>query len=93
MSAKSSPQMTFSAEFAAGFRAMLTLSMSGMQCEWTPNLPRGLRPAEREAMIATYRCWRDECAQEFARVHDLVLHTMCSPGFDAIFFTAKESAS
>lgn len=85
--------MTFRAEFASGFRAMLTLTVTGMQCEWSPRVPRGLPAAERDAMITAYRHWRDECAQEFARVHDLMLHTVCSPGFDAMFFTAKESAS
>ena len=57
---------TYTAEFASGSRAELTLSLGGMQCEWVPAVPR-LSGQRRRRFLAAYRTWRNECVEDFAR--------------------------
>lgn len=80
--------MTFQAEFASGVRATLTLNLRSMECEWDPELPRHLNLRERRALIASYKHWRDECMQEFARAHGLEVRTFSFDGIDCLAFRA-----
>lgn len=86
-----SAETTYTAEFHAGFCAKLTVSLqSGVRCEWQPALPRNLPAADREALISSYRTWRDECLTEFAQANDLTLHTIHRDGLDCIAFKRRE---
>jgi hypothetical protein len=60
-------ERNYTAEFACGARAALTLSLAGMRCEWTPGFPRTLTGQRRRKFLAAYRAWRDACAADFAR--------------------------
>jgi hypothetical protein len=86
------PARTFSAEFRAGVRATLSVSLKGVKCQWTPDLPRNLPLADREALMASYRAWRDECLAEFARDNGMVVHTAQVDGVDVIAFRQPEVA-
>ena len=57
---------TYSAEFASGARAKLTLSASGMNCEWSPGVPR-LKGRKWRQFLATYQAWRNTCVEDFSR--------------------------
>jgi hypothetical protein len=83
---------TFQAEFASGVRATLTLSLRGMECEWDPELPRNLNLRQRRALIESYRVWRDECLQEFARTNGLEIQVFRVAGFDCIAFKEPKDA-
>jgi hypothetical protein len=80
---------TYSAEFRSGLRATLTVSMQGVNCQWSPDLPRNMELTEHESLIAAYRIWRDECLRDFAREHGLTIHTFKSAGLDAIVFARE----
>jgi len=67
LDAEQTVSTTYSAEFASGVRADLTISTSGIRCEWTPDMPRGLRGQRRDRFLASYRAWRDECIADYAR--------------------------
>lgn len=56
------PAELYHAEFASGFRAVLTFSPAGMSCEWTPDIPR---PAPA-GLLDSYREWRDMCLGDYA---------------------------
>ena len=84
--------MTFSAEFGSGFRATLTVSSGGMECAWSPSTPRNLPPKERDALLETYRIWRDSCMRQFATVHGLTVKTILLDGLDCLVFVRKEAA-
>jgi hypothetical protein len=59
-------EFKYSAEFACGSRAHLTLGQRGMSVEWTPDVPR-LKGKKLRRFIATYQQWRNECVADFAR--------------------------
>jgi hypothetical protein len=82
-------ERTFTAEFHSGLRARLTISRTGTECEWTPDLPsRVLKNSEtRERLLEAYRTWRDDCMREFARENGFALRTISIPGVgDALLF-------
>ena len=81
--------MTFSAEFASGVRATLTVSVRAVQCEWDPDLPRQLNIRERKALIESYRVWRDECLEEFATANNLEIQVFRVAGLDCIAFRQR----
>jgi hypothetical protein len=85
-----STEATYTAEFRSGFRATLTVSFKGFRCEWTPDLPRNLPPAERDALIESYRAWRDGCLAEFAEANNLTVHAIRQDGLDCIAFKRRE---
>jgi hypothetical protein len=89
----SGAESTYSAEFHSGLRATLTVSLKGFRCEWSPDLPRSLKAADRDALLTAYRAWRDQCLSDFARAHGLSIHSIRTAGGDAIAFFDQESAS
>jgi hypothetical protein len=82
-------EQTYSAEFGSGLRATLTVNMRGMTCRWTPDLPRTLPEGDRAALLESYRTWRDDCLQDFARAHQLTVRTIRVDGLDCITFTQE----
>jgi len=60
-------ERTYSAEFASGFRAVLTLSPAFIQCEWSPGQPGVLRGQRRRRFLAAYRAWRNSCVDDFTK--------------------------
>ncbi len=60
-------ERVYSAEFASGVRAELTLSLSNIRCEWKPDFPRHFSGQRRRKFIAAYRAWRDECVADFSK--------------------------
>ena len=82
---------TFTAEFRSGLRATLTVSLRGMRCEWTPDLPRNLTVPDRAALVAAYRDWRDGCLREFAQANDLTIQQVHVGGLDCITFARREA--
>jgi hypothetical protein len=56
----------YSAEFACGSRAQLTMSLSGMDVEWMPHVPR-LKGKKWRKFVAAYQHWRNECVADFAQ--------------------------
>lgn len=85
---------TFTAEFAGGLHATLTLSLGGMRCEWSPDIPKRVLPKDkRAACAASYRIWRDECAEQFAAEHGLELLCITVGNVDALFFRQREAAT
>lgn len=76
-------ERVFSAEFRSGLRAELTVSMSRVNCEWTPDVPDLTRRSGRK-LLATYRIWRDDCLRTFAEEHGLVLKKLNVCGFDVL---------
>jgi hypothetical protein len=63
----------YTAEFACGVRAALTLSLSGVRCEWTPEPPSHLKGQRRRKFLQAYRAWRNECVDDFARQNGLTV--------------------
>jgi hypothetical protein len=58
---------TYSAEFASGFRAELTVSPTLFRVAWSPTLPTGMHGPRLRRFLATYRAWRDECIADFSK--------------------------
>ncbi len=54
----------YHAEFASNCRARMTLSLSGIDVEWTPDIPR-LKGEAGERFLGAYRAWRNESIQDF----------------------------
>jgi len=86
-------ETTYSAEFHSGYRATLTVSVKGVRCEWSPDLPRTLEPSDRDALLKAYRGWRDECLEDFARLNRLVMRSVRTDGIDAIVFSRTDDAT
>jgi len=59
-------ELKYQAEFASGVRADLTLSMGGMNVEWTPDIPK-LTGEEWRRFVASYQDWRNSCVADFAK--------------------------
>jgi hypothetical protein len=79
-------ERTYSAEFASGLRATLTVGNMSAQCEWSPYPPRFLRRAKRERLLQAYRVWRDECLTQYGKEHGLTLRVMHIAGMDVLAF-------
>jgi hypothetical protein len=60
-------EYTYTAEFASGARAKLTLSTTSARIDWTPDIPRSLKGQRRQRFLAAYRHWRNECVSDYAR--------------------------
>lgn len=60
-------ERTYTAEFASGYRAELTVSRTHLQCVWTPKPPFELRGQRRRKLLAAYRAWRDESLTDFCQ--------------------------
>jgi hypothetical protein len=60
-------EFTYTAEFASGARAKLTLSNTAARIDWTPDIPRSLKGQRRRRFLAAYRHWRNECVSDYAR--------------------------
>jgi hypothetical protein len=58
---------TYSAEFANGNRATLTLSSTGANISWTPDLPRHLKGEARQRFLSAYRTWRNDCIADWSK--------------------------
>lgn len=56
-------EKTYSAEFAGGFTATMTVGPGGMCVEWSPRVPR-FDDKQRDA----YRNWRNECLADYSRL-------------------------
>jgi hypothetical protein len=56
----------YSAEFANGARAAMTLSVAGMDVEWTPRVPK-LKGKKWRQFVLAYQTWRNDCIEDFAR--------------------------
>lgn len=56
-------EKTYSAEFAGGFTATMTVGHGGMDIEWSPRVPKlaGKR-------LESYRVWRNECLADYSRL-------------------------
>jgi len=81
---------TYSAEFHSGYRATLMVGLHGFHCVWSPDLPRDLKGADRNALLVAYRAWRDECLADFARANGLSIRTVRTEAGDAIAFSKAE---
>ena len=55
-------EKTYSAEFAGGFTATLTIGPGGMLVEWAPHTPK-----LTGARLDSYRVWRNECLADYSR--------------------------
>jgi hypothetical protein len=60
-------EFSYTAEFAIGARAKLTLSRTAAHIEWTRDIPRLLKGQRRRRFLATYRAWRDDCIADYTR--------------------------
>ena len=58
---------TYSAEFANGHRATLTLDLAGANISWIPGLPRHLKGEARQQFLSAYRTWRDDCIADWSK--------------------------
>ena len=85
-----SKEATYTAEFHSGYWATLNVSLKGVRCEWTPDLPRNLPAADPDALVESYRIWRDGCLGEFAAANGLTIHTIHQDGVDCIAFRRRE---
>lgn len=81
-------ERTYTAEFASGVRAKLSITSRGVNCEWDPDLPRTLPVPERERFLQSYRTWRDDCLTRYAAEHGMVLRIAHIDGIDALAFCA-----
>lgn len=56
-------EKTYSAEFAGGFTATMTVGPGGVKVEWSPRAPRlvGKR-------LESYRVWRNDCLADYSRL-------------------------
>lgn len=86
-------ESTYTAEFHSGYRATLTVSLKGFRCEWSPDLPRSLKAADRDALLRAYRVWRDECLARFAEAQGLAVHCFEVDGIDCIAFSQPKATS
>jgi hypothetical protein len=71
LSTSDAPERTYTAEFASGFRAELTLSATFVQCSWFPEPPRVLRGKRRREFLTAYRAFRDASIADYARYSGL----------------------
>ena len=51
----------YTAEFASGYTAVMTVSLSGMDIVWSPR-----QPTISMKFISDYREWRNTCLADFA---------------------------
>jgi hypothetical protein len=56
---------TYTAEFAAGSRAKLTVCEAGIDVEWIPAVPQ-LEGESWRRFVAAYRTWRNESLKDYA---------------------------
>jgi hypothetical protein len=59
--------ISYSAEFANGHRATLTLDSTGANISWTPGLPRHLKSEARQRFLSAYRTWRNDCLADWSK--------------------------
>ena len=56
----------YSAEFANGHRATMTLDSTGANISWAPGLPRHLKGEARQRFLSAYRIWRNVCLADYS---------------------------
>lgn len=67
---------TYSAEFANGHRATLTLDLTSVDITWSPDLPRHLKGEARKRFLTSYRIWRNDCLADYSARTGLCIAVM-----------------
>jgi hypothetical protein len=57
---------SYSAEFAAGHRATLTVRDTAISINWTPDVPN-FSGQRLHKFLEAYRMWRNDCLADFAK--------------------------